>query len=103
MLAVRIAQLRRKHGLSQCELARSLHISPSAEGMYEQGRRTPSLDILIEMSEFFHVSLDYLITGAEYTENSGPYEKVIAMPIQCRRCCCGICSDGRSDGNKRNY
>lgn len=103
MLSVRIAQLRKKHGMSQYELARSLHISPSAEGMYEQGRRTPSLDILIEMSEFFHVSLDYLITGADYLENSDICEKVIARPIQCRRCCRGMCSDGSSDGNKRNY
>lgn len=71
MLAVRIAQLRKSYGMSQLELAKSLHISASAEGMYEQGRRTPSLDVLIEMSLLFHVSLDYLITGAEYTPTGG--------------------------------
>ena len=51
MLAVRIAQLRKKHGMSQLELAGVLHISPSAEGLYEQGRRTPSLEILVEVEK----------------------------------------------------
>ena len=66
MLSCRIAQLRRRTGLSQSQLAHQLHISPSALGMYEQGRRTPSLEILVQMSRIFNVSLDYLITGSEF-------------------------------------
>lgn len=66
MLEERIIQLRKKRGLSQLQLAQILHISASTEGMYEQGRRTPSLDVLIMMSQLFGVSLDYLITGSEF-------------------------------------
>lgn len=66
MLSCRIAQLRRCAGLSQSQLAHQLHITPSALGMYEQGRRTPSLEILILLSEIFNVSLDYLITGSAF-------------------------------------
>lgn len=66
MMAKRIAVLRKKQHLSQAEFAHKLNISASAEGMYEQGRRTPSLDILIMMAKQFNVSLDYLITGSEY-------------------------------------
>ena len=66
MMAKRIAVLRKKQQLSQAEFAHKLNISASAEGMYEQGRRTPSLDILIMMAKQFNVSLDYLITGSEY-------------------------------------
>lgn len=87
MLAVRIAQLRKSRGMSQLELARLLNISPSAEGMYEQGRRTPSLEILINMSALFHVSLDYLITGTEGIETNDPCKKVMEIPMQCQRCC----------------
>ena len=47
MLGSRIASLRHKAKLSQKKLAERLHISPSAVGMYEQGRREPSIDILI--------------------------------------------------------
>lgn len=66
MMAKRIAVLRKKQHLSQAEFAHKLNISASTEGMYEQGRRTPSLDILIMMAKQFNVSLDYLITGSEY-------------------------------------
>lgn len=63
MLGPRIASLRQIHGLSQAELARRLHISTSAIGMYEQGRREPSVETLIALSREFGVSLDYLLSG----------------------------------------
>lgn len=63
MLGPRIAALRRSAGISQTELAQKLKISPSAVGMYEQGRREPALDILVAMAEIFDVSLDFLVTG----------------------------------------
>lgn len=67
MLAQRIAQLRKAAGINQQQLAEALHISASTEGMYEQGRRTPSLDVLVAMARHFGVSLDYLITGSEFS------------------------------------
>ena len=63
MLGARIASLRQICGLSQAELARRLHISPSTVGMYEQGRREPSVDTLVALSRIFGVSLDYLLSG----------------------------------------
>ena len=66
MLAHRITKLRIERGITQSQLAMLLHISPSTIGMYEQGRRTPSIDVLIALSRTFSVSLDYLITGTDY-------------------------------------
>ena len=63
MLGARIAALRRAAGWSQAELARRLRVSPSAVGMYEQGRREPAADTLVALSEIFGVSTDYLLTG----------------------------------------
>ncbi len=63
MLGPRIAALRRSAGISQAELAQMLKISPSAVGMYEQGRREPALDILAAMAELFGVTIDFLVTG----------------------------------------
>ena len=63
MLGARIAVLRRASGLSQGELAKQLQVSPSAIGMYEQGRREPSVELLIAMADIFGVTLDYLLTG----------------------------------------
>ena len=74
MLGARIAALRRAAGMNQAELASKLRISPSAVGMYEQGRREPALQLLVEMAEIFGVTLDFLATGKPMTD---PEEKLI--------------------------
>lgn len=63
MINTQIRILRIKKGWSQAELAHRLHISPSTVGMYEQGRREPSIETLVELSKAFDVTLDYLILG----------------------------------------
>lgn len=63
MLGARIAALRKAAGWNQSELASRLQISPSAVGMYEQGRREPSADTLVAMARVLGVSVDYLLTG----------------------------------------
>lgn len=63
MLGNRIAALRKSRGLSQAELARRLQISASALGMYEQGRREPSLDMVVALASELEVTTDYLLTG----------------------------------------
>lgn len=63
MMGARIAALRRQIGMSQAELARQLGCSASAVGMYEQGRREPPADLLVQMSRIFGVTTDYLLTG----------------------------------------
>ena len=63
MLGARIAALRRDAGWSQAELGKRLKVSASAVGMYEQGRREPSADTLVALSEIFEVTTDYLLKG----------------------------------------
>lgn len=63
LLGKRIAALRKAKGLSQSQLAEQLHISPSAIGMYEQGRRAPGLDIIVTLAKTFGVSTDFLLSG----------------------------------------
>lgn len=64
MISTQIKALRQRKGWSQAELAERLHISPSAVGMYEQGRREPSIDILVALSKEFDVTIDYLVAGS---------------------------------------
>ena len=63
MLGARIAALRLRAGMSQAELAGRLAVSPSAVGMYEQGRREPSMDRIVALSRIFGVTTDFLLTG----------------------------------------
>ena len=64
MLGARIALLRRQRGMSQKELAARLGVSPSAVGMYEQGRREPDCAGLLKLAEIFGVSVDLLLGAA---------------------------------------
>lgn len=68
--AKRIKELRIKKGYTQAQLGEKLGISPSAVGMYEQGRRQPDSRIIMDLSHEFEVSIDYLLMG----EGSGPRE-----------------------------
>ena len=63
MIGQRIAALRKNARLSQAELAQTLGVSPSAVGMYEQGRREPSAAALVALADLFGVTTDYLLTG----------------------------------------
>lgn len=63
MLGLRIALLRVEKGWSQAELAKRIGVSASAVGMYEQGRREPSLMILVHLARELDVTTDYLLTG----------------------------------------
>ena len=90
MLGARIAALRRQRNWSQGELAGFLNISPSTIGMYEQGRREPSLDTAAALARIFGVSLDYLITGVPTeTERQGLegflMERIAAAETQLAR------------------
>ena len=57
----RLKQLRLASGLTQQGLADELGISASAIGMYEQGRREPDRATLILMSDYFGVSIDFIL------------------------------------------
>ena len=68
MLGLRIAVLRRSFGWSQKELAKQLGISASTVGMYEQGRREPSAELVVAMARELGVSTDFLLTGQRSTQ-----------------------------------
>lgn len=56
----RLKDLRRKNGVSLKELAFFLCVKPSTISYYEKGSRNPSFKHLIELSNYFNVSINYL-------------------------------------------
>ena len=77
MIGQRIAALRRRASMSQSALARALGVSPSAVGMYEQGRREPSAACLVAIARLFGVTTDYLLTGQPV--GAGDYDALAQM------------------------
>ncbi len=63
---VGLKQIRKKKGYSQLKVAMDLNISREALSYYETGKRNPDLEMLIALSDYFHVSIDYLIRGKEF-------------------------------------
>lgn len=62
--------IRKKKNLNQQKVAIDLNISREALSHYENGKREPSLNMLIQMSKYFNVSIDYLIKGEEFKKES---------------------------------
>lgn len=60
--------VRKARHLSQQQVAFDLNITREALSHYENGRREPSLDILVKMSLYFNKSIDFLITGKEFSK-----------------------------------
>lgn len=53
--------LRKEKGLSQIELAKKLNISRQSISNYENGLRFPNDEkLIVKISDFFNVSIDYL-------------------------------------------
>lgn len=63
-----LIEIRKKKGYSQQKVAMALNISREALSHYETGKRNPDLNMLIAMSKYFNVSIDYLITGKNFGE-----------------------------------
>ena len=61
MLSDHLKQIRTENGFTQSQLARRLGISPSAVGMYEQGRREPDGTLLARMASVLHCRTDELL------------------------------------------
>ena len=63
---VGLREIRKKKGSSQQKVAMDLNISREALSYYENGKRNPDVSMLIAMSKYFNVSIDYLITGKDF-------------------------------------
>ncbi len=61
-----LREIRKKKNLNQLKVAMDLNISREALSLYETGKREPSHSMLVKMSKYFNVSIDYLITGKDF-------------------------------------
>ena len=57
----RLKELRKEKNISQLELAKLLNMTKMAISHWESGHSEPSISQLIEISNYFDVTVDYLI------------------------------------------
>lgn len=70
----KLKKLRENQGLLQKELADKIGISLSSISMYERGERQPDNDTLKKLSQYFNVSIDYLLDNEITATNLKDYE-----------------------------
>ena len=80
----RIKQLRQEMNLSQEQLAEKLNVSQNMIAKIECGLRRPSVDFLIELADFFEISLHYIVIGTseEATDKKRQIEEAIKQVDQ---------------------
>ncbi|MBR1758447.1 MAG: helix-turn-helix transcriptional regulator [Lachnospiraceae bacterium] len=61
----RMRELRRLEGMTQEKLAEEMWVSYAHINKLENGRGGCSLDLLLNLAEFFEVSTDYLLLGRD--------------------------------------
>lgn len=71
MFAIRIKNLRLSRELNQVQLAEKLGVKKQSISNWENDNIMPSIDMLIRIADFFHVSTDYLL-GRDVQDPSAP-------------------------------
>lgn len=62
---IRLLELRTERELSQRKMAKVLNISQGTYNNWENSNTQPSIEQLIQLAEFFGVSVDYLIGNTD--------------------------------------
>lgn len=84
LIGERLKDIREAHNLTQVELVErlndmlgksndkdsKLYVRIDRYKLYEQGRSTPNTEVLIALSDYYDVSVDYLLARTEYTKVS---------------------------------
>ena len=66
MRMIGLKLIRKQKKYNQLKVAMDLSISREALSHYENGKRSPDIDMLVKLSQYFNVSIDFLINGEEF-------------------------------------
>ena len=58
---MRLKEIRKSKGISQLKLAMDLNTNQNTISRYETGEREPGIRELIQIADYFNISIDYLL------------------------------------------
>ena len=79
LVGEKLKKLRKARGLSQEDLANDLNVSRQSISKWELGESLPDTNHLIRVSDYFGVSLDYLLRDKDLSEIK---QQVVVKEVQ---------------------
>ncbi len=68
VIYVRLKELRRARRITQLKMAMDLHMSQNTISRYENNEREPGIRELIQIADYFNISIDYLLERTDRPE-----------------------------------
>ena len=76
---MKLRKIRTLKGLTQQAVAEGIQCSTTVYARYERGEREPSIEILLKLSAFFDVTVDYLLGNETAMSSFSKYETDLVM------------------------
>ena len=76
-----IRELRKEQGMTQEQLAEQFNVSARTISRWETGHNMPDISLLVEISEFFDVSIPEIINGERKSEKMNEEVKEVAEKL----------------------
>lgn len=70
MIYPRLRDLREDHDWTQTDVAKMLHMTQTGYAKYELGQRDIPSDVLIQLANIYHTSIDYLLGQTKNPERN---------------------------------
>lgn len=106
--AEKLSDLRAQSGYSQEALAEKIYVSRQAVSKWETGTTLPETDKLIAISDFFHVSIDYLLKDTVTLNDDEGLDRVVIRFLgaaqdleEISKKLIGIMQDGKVDAEEK--
>lgn len=80
-IGVFLKELRKEKGLTQEQLAEKLNVSGRTVSRWETGRNMPDIGLLIEIADFYDVSIPEIVNGERKSENMNQETRDIAIKM----------------------
>lgn len=77
-----LRMLRIEKGLTIMEFALEMDVVPSTIQQYETGVNEPKIEMLIRLSDYFHVTIDFLVGRSPVREPINDEDEILASQLR---------------------
>ena len=82
--AEKLRYLRETRHLSQHQVAKNVGVSKASISAYENGSKVPSIEVMVRLARYYHVTMDYLVSvgdESKLVDLSGVSDETVALIV----------------------